>query len=92
MYASRRSFNETAAFLLNNGADVNVKNRKKGMTALMLAAGWGNTELVQLLLAKGANAALQDNFGTTAADFARKRGHSAIVDMLAAAPVPKDVK
>jgi ankyrin repeat protein len=92
MYASRRSFNETAAFLLNNGADANVRNRKKGMTALMLASGWGNTELVQLLLDKGANAALQDNFGATAADFARERGHSAIVELLAASPVPKGVQ
>jgi hypothetical protein len=91
MYASRRSFNETATFLLNNGADINVRSSKKGITALMLASGWGNAELVQLLLDKGANAAIRDIFGATAADIARKRGHSAIVDMLSNQPAPKGV-
>jgi len=89
MYASKRSFNAIAEFLLNNGAEVNVKSRKKGNTALMLASGWGNVELVQLLLDKGANPAIQNNFGETAAVFAQKRGHSAIIDMLSNPPKPE---
>jgi hypothetical protein len=82
MYTAKRSFNETAAFLLNNGAKVNVQNRKKGMTALMLASGWGNAELVQMLLDKGADPTIHDKFGATAADNAKERSHSAIVSML----------
>lgn len=90
MYTARRSFNETAAFLLNNGAKANLQSRKKGMTALMLASGWGNAELVQLLLDKGANPAIHDKFGVTAADSARERGHTAIVGMLSDSSAPKD--
>ena len=50
MYASKRSFNDVAAFLLKNDAEVNVQSKKKGMTALMLAAGWDNVDLVRMLL------------------------------------------
>lgn len=82
MHTAKRSHNKTAAYLLNNGAKVNVQNRKKGMTALMLASGWGNVELVKMLLDKGANPAIQSKFGVTAADSARERNHSAIVSML----------
>ena len=89
MYAAKRSFNETAAFLLNHGAEVNVRTRKKGITALMLASGWGNVELVKLLLEKGADPAIQDNFGGTAAIIAQKRGHSDIVKMLSDSQAPK---
>lgn len=89
MHTAKRSFNETAAFLLNNGAKVNVQSRKKGMTALMLASGWGNEELVKLLLDKGANPAIHDNFGGTAASFAQKMRHTAIVSMLSDSSTPK---
>ncbi len=82
MYACKRSFNETAAFLLKNGAEVNVQSEKKGITALILAAGWGNVDLVRMLLEHGADANLRDNFGNTAKIWAQKRGNSAVVDLL----------
>lgn len=82
IFASRRSFNETAAFLLENGADVNVQSKKRGMTALMLAAGWGNVELVQRLLEHGADASLTDIFGKTARSLAQEMGNSDVVDLL----------
>lgn len=82
MYATRRSFNETAAFLLNNGADVNVQSRKKKITALMLASAWGNKELVQMLLDKGANPATRNIQGRDAAFYADKRGHKEITKIL----------
>jgi len=89
MYTAKRSFNETATFLLNNGAEVNVQSRKKGITALMLASGWGNEALVQMLLDKGADPAIRDNFGKTAANYAEKRGHSTVANMLANPPEPE---
>ena len=89
MYTAKRSFNETAAFLLNNGAEVNVRSRKKGLTALMLASGWGNEALVQMLLDKGADPAIRDNFGKTAANYAEKRGHSTVANMLSNPPAPE---
>ena len=82
MYATKRSFNETAAFLLKNGAEVDVQSKKKGFTALMLAAGLGNVELVQLLLEHGADPNLRDIFGVTAKGIAQDRAISAVVDLL----------
>lgn len=89
LYTAKRSFNETAAFLLGHGAEVNVQTRKKGLTALMLASGWGNMELVQMLLDKGADPAIRDKFGWTAAGYAEKRNHSEIVKLLSGSQVPK---
>jgi len=82
MYASKRSFNKTAAVLLKNGADVNVRSKKEGISALMLAAIWNNVDLVNMFLDQGADAKLRDVFGRTAEDLARKKGNSAVVDIL----------
>jgi ankyrin repeat protein len=89
-YTSKRSFNETAEFLLKNGAEVNVQSKKKGITALMIAAALGNVKMVRLLLDNGADPALHDNFGVTAEVLAQKKGHSAVVDLLVILPVPAD--
>ncbi|MDX2451416.1 ankyrin repeat domain-containing protein [Desulfosarcina sp.] len=93
MYASRNRFNATpdnaiAKFLLSNGAEVNVRSKKKGFTALMLAASAGNVELVQQLLEKGADPAIKDNFGVSAAAMAKKRGKTAVVSILSDPPKP----
>jgi len=89
-YTSKRSFNETAEFLVKNGAEVNVQSKKKGVTALMIAAALGNVKMVRLLLDNGADPALHDNFGATAEVIAQKKGHSAVVDLLANPPAPTD--
>ena len=88
IYASRRSFNETAAFLLNNGADVNYQSRKKGVTALMIAAGGDNEELVQMLLEHGADASLTNTFGQTAKFLAQEMGNADVVALLPDAANP----
>lgn len=82
MYTAKRSFNETASFLLKNGAKVNVQNRKRKISALMLASAWGNEELVKMLLDKGADPTLSDMFGRNAAFYAEKRGHENITKIL----------
>ena len=82
MYASKRSFNDVAAFLLKNDAEVNVQSKKKGMTALMLAAGWDNVELVRMLLEHGAEPSLTNIFGKTARVFAEEMNNSDVLDML----------
>ena len=94
MYASRHRFNTTpdnttAKFLLSNGAEVNVRSKKKGFTALMLAASAGNVELVQQLLRKGADPAIKDNFGVSATAMAKKRGKTAVVSILSDPPKPE---
>jgi len=90
MYTCKRSFDETAAFLLKNGAEVNVQSRKKGVTALMIAAVAGNVELVRMLLDRGADATLTDIFGNTAKILAEKKGNVAVVDLLSDPPAPAD--
>jgi hypothetical protein len=65
--------------LLAAGADVDGASRKeedilKGMTPLMLAAGDGDLDLVQLLLDKGANVNLKARFGITALSLATQSG------------------
>lgn len=90
MYACKRSFDETAGFLLRNGADVDVQSKKKGVTALMIAAVAGNVELVRMLLDRGADPGLTDIFGHTAKSLAEKKGNSAVVDLLSDPPPPAD--
>jgi ankyrin repeat protein len=94
MYASRHRLNATpdntiAEFLLSNGAEVNVRSKKKGYTVLMLAASAGNVELVQQLLEKGADPEIADNFGVSALAMAQERGFSAVVDLLSNPPTPE---
>ena len=94
MYASRHRLNVTpdnaiAKFLIDNGAEVNVRSKKRGFTVLMLAASAGNVELVQQLLEKGADPEIADNFGVSALAMAQERGFSAVVDLLSSPPTPE---
>ena len=58
--------------LLDKGADVNAKFRY-GTTALFKAAERGNTEVVKVLLARGADVSVKDTFyGATAMTWALK--------------------
>ncbi|MEK6334712.1 MAG: ankyrin repeat domain-containing protein [Acidobacteriota bacterium] len=61
--------------LLDKGADVNAKFRY-GSTALFKAAERGHTEIVKLLLARGADVTVKDTFyGATAMTWALSNGH-----------------
>jgi len=82
IYASKRSFNAVAAALLRSGAEVNVQSKKKGVSALMLAAVWNNVKLVNMLLQHGADANLTDIFGRTAVVLAKKKGNTAVIEIL----------
>ena len=52
MMASANGHTEVVKLLLDNGADVNVKNTDDGVTALFMASANGHTEIVKLLLDK----------------------------------------
>ncbi|XP_059609861.1 KN motif and ankyrin repeat domain-containing protein 2 isoform X2 [Phlebotomus argentipes] len=67
-------------------ADVNVRARKHGQTALMLAVSHGNTNMVALLLAAGADVNAQDEDGSTALMCAVEHGKMDIVKILLAQP------
>jgi hypothetical protein len=58
----------SVAALLDGHADPNLA--VNSMTPLMMAAGYGYTPIVRLLLARGANPGLRDLDGWTAVDYA----------------------
>ncbi|GET85658.1 huntingtin interacting protein, putative [Leishmania tarentolae] len=59
------------SFLIDNGADVNAAMRGgQGQTPLMVAASRPNVRVVKLLLAKGADANVQDIHGRTVLSYA----------------------
>ncbi|XP_073813638.1 KN motif and ankyrin repeat domain-containing protein 2 kank isoform X2 [Musca autumnalis] len=67
-------------------ADVNIRAKKHCQTALMLAVSHGNLEMVQLLLANGADINIQDEDGSTALMCAAEHGRSDIVKHLLTHP------
>ena len=68
--------------LLDKGADVNAKFRY-GATALFKAAERGNTEVVKVLLARGADVTVKDTFyGATAMTWALSNKHVEVVRAL----------
>ena len=73
--------------LLRKGADVNASN-SGGVTALMIAAADGRTNLVALLVHSGANVAAQSERGDTALSIARAKGHEAVIKLLDEAAAP----
>jgi ankyrin repeat protein len=67
--------------LLDAGADPNAR-QVAGFTAIYSAAAANRRDLVELLLAHGANPVLVNDLGQTAAGYARERGHTEIADWL----------
>jgi hypothetical protein len=69
--------------LLDHGADINKKGRN-GETPLMLSVKISNKskDLVQLLLSRGADIYLLDDFKRSALDYADQSGHKEIVHLL----------
>jgi hypothetical protein len=55
---------------------VNRPHKQGGYTPLHAAAGRGNTEIVKLLIANGANVLQETDFGKSALDLAQLRGYS----------------
>uniref|UniRef100_A0A672YE46 Uncharacterized protein n=1 Tax=Sphaeramia orbicularis TaxID=375764 RepID=A0A672YE46_9TELE len=66
--------------------DVNAKASQAGQTALMLAVSHGRMDMVQALLAQGAQVNLQDDEGSTALMCASEHGHVDIVKLLLVQP------
>jgi hypothetical protein len=68
-----------------NYADVNVRERWYGRTALMMAALEGHADVVRLLIEAGSNLDLVDEEGASALSLARSYGHLDIAAELEAA-------
>jgi ankyrin repeat protein len=69
--------------LLDKRADPNAKSQS-GSTPLHTVAFTGDRSSLDLLLKHGADRAITNNDGKTAADIARERGHGEIAERLAA--------
>ncbi len=70
-----------ARLLAENRANANWKD-KDGATLLMHAAAFGRTEIIKLLLKKGATVKAHDNEGHAALHYAKTRGHADTVTIL----------
>ncbi|GGH02519.1 ankyrin repeat domain-containing protein [Mucilaginibacter phyllosphaerae] len=79
--AAAGNFTSTATMLIENGADVNVK-QSAGTTPLHSAAQNGNLELLILLLEKGAQVDIRMEGGKLPADLAREKGFDEIAEIL----------
>jgi hypothetical protein len=77
---------ETIRLLLEHGAPVNA-SQAGGFTALFSAAIANRKDLVEILLAFGADPRHKSDAGKTAADFARERGHSELATWLESLPI-----
>lgn len=78
----------SAHLLLDAGAPVNER-QSGGFTPLMSAAQSGDSSLLDLLLARGADPTLRDDEGRSAADHASAAGHDDLVLVLRQVPPPR---
>lgn len=72
----------TVTRILDSGFDVNTQWGMFDQFALQKAAEWGQTEMVRLLLSRGADPKLKDSSGRTARDWAKNNQHAEVVRVL----------
>lgn len=83
-YACSGPDNGVTAWLVAQGAELDARS-PNGSTPLMMAAGYGSPDSVEVLLEAGANARLMNDKGLSALDFARKSGRPELVRRIQAA-------
>jgi len=81
MLAALKGDTPTIVTLLDANADINAVSTD-GDTALMAAAFAGHAEVVRILLARGASAAIQNRDRETAFEIAERQGQTRVSEML----------
>ena len=79
---SSSKFTLTAQYLLDKGANVNVKDKLDGVSALYYASHQGHAGIIRLLCERGADANQANSLGDTPLIAAARKGHIAIVKFL----------
>jgi len=79
--AADRGYLRIVKFLLEHGANPNMKNNY-GNTPLHFAATYGHPEVAELLLEHGANPNMKNNYGNTPLYFAAMYGYPEVVKLL----------
>ncbi len=82
MFAASEGHADTVRTLLEAGAEVDEKHSFTGASALDYAALAGHTEAVVALLDAGVDVDAQDQGGRTASMWAKRNGHTEIVELL----------
>ncbi|KAF1757808.1 hypothetical protein GCK72_014265 [Caenorhabditis remanei] len=85
LYAAYLGHNSVAAFLLDNGAQVDDSTNGRWQTPLMMASACGNLNVVRLLLERGANPKMCDKEKRQAIHYAASCCQNVVVDTLLAA-------
>jgi ankyrin repeat protein len=85
--AQSRDYTQESGWVSVSGNTVsarNVSSRKiiEGRTPLQLAAKNGHKEMAELLIAKGANVNMRDNYGSTALHWAAANNHKTVAEVL----------
>ena len=76
---------ELARLFLENGADISLKDDNYQRTALHFAALYGQFEIVDALVKKGADVDEKDGAGKTPLDYANRYGHEKVAKLLKSA-------
>lgn len=82
MFACTGPFTKAAELLIDAGANVNAIDSQEEWTPVMMAAAEGQLEVVQLLVAKGADLSMVDEDGESSLDFAQSNGHTKVVEYI----------
>lgn len=69
-------------FCESRGVDLFKSKRKSGITPLILAATFGDMEVVSYLIDKGADINAVDNYGMTAMAYAKRMGQKKMLEFL----------
>jgi hypothetical protein len=82
--AARNGRSIAVELLINQGADVNARDKSNGATALIVAAREGHLQIVDLLVKKGADVNASDSSGNTALSEALRHQRTEVANLLKA--------
>ncbi|GMR48433.1 hypothetical protein PMAYCL1PPCAC_18628 [Pristionchus mayeri] len=92
MWAVYKNHLDSVRTLIQSGAHVNLIDEEDGLTPLIVAAGRGFTEIVQILIEAEAQVNSLDKFGSTSLIWAARKGHLPVVQQLLNAGAELDVQ